>query len=115
MESDATTDEVDLGMPERDGGRAKESRNMGMPPLMRDALVVAQAAGIWFGALLLALVVYQTSQARTELAAVSERIYLNNLLVAEIGDAPVLQLDAVKMEGSDTWTFPVSSIHWSGR
>jgi hypothetical protein len=35
--------------------------------------------------------------------------------VGQIRGSSVLQLDAVKMQGSSTWTLPVSSISWSGR
>ena len=89
---------------------------------MQRALSGAQGLGIWVVAFLLLVQIFIQSCTNSRLVAVEEsindlgyKLVLIDAQISVLGNADVFQLQAVKMQGSDTWTLPVSSISWSGR
>lgn len=75
----------------------------------------AQLAAATIVASLLLIVAYQLNTLRDDIAATKSLMQINTVAVARIAESDVLKLDAVQMQGSSTWTLPVSSIRWSGQ
>ena len=78
-----------------------------------------QSLGVWTVAFLLLLHLFATIGTNSRLTSVEAELdsigYSVGSLDRRVGNAAVLQLDSIKMQGSNTWTLPVSSIPWSGR
>jgi hypothetical protein len=86
------------------------------------AISGAQGLGIWVVAFLLLVQLFtqfgtnsRLTELEGELNGIGYSLDTLESRVGTIGKADVLNLNAVMMQGSSTYTLPVSAIDWNGR